>query len=237
LVTALLSSGLWAAAQRMAATARHLAELEAEVEARRRTEAARELLVAELSHRVKNTLAVIQGMMLKTLSRSRSLEEFGATFQGRLRALAGVHGLLLQNTWTAVDLPDLARQELGMFGDAVRLEGGSLPLSPKQGLSLGLVLHELATNAIRHGALASDAGLVTVAWHLDGDGQTVRLRWHESGESAPRALPAGGFGTQLIRRAVAYELDGSAECRVHAGGLEWSLAFPAAPAEIGKRAA
>jgi two-component sensor histidine kinase/CHASE1-domain containing sensor protein len=238
LATTLLSSGLWAAAQRMAATARHLAELEAEVAARRRTEAARELLVAELSHRVKNTLAVIQGMMLKTLSRSRSLEEFGATFQGRLRALAGVHGLLLQSTWTAVDLPDLARQELGMFGDAVRLEGGSIPLSPKQGLSLGLVLHELATNALRHGALASDAGLVTVAWQLDGDGRTVRLRWHESGASAPQALPAGGFGTQLIRRAVAYELDGSAECRVHAGGLEWCLAFPATPVDdIGKRAA
>jgi PAS domain S-box-containing protein len=199
----------------------------ADIGERKLAEEQQRLLTAELSHRVKNTLAVVQSLMAQTLVRARSLPEFRNVFEGRLHALARAHDLLLQSRWRSIDLRVLARDEVAAFdGDGARvgITGPSLPLGPRQGLALGLILHELLTNAANHGALAGPAGRVEVAWSVTGG--ALRLCWREHGVRAAAPLCPEGFGMTLIRRSVAYDLGGNAECRFTAEGAAWCLVFP-----------
>jgi two-component sensor histidine kinase len=211
----------------------------------REREAARRqrLLASELSHRVKNALAVVQAVAAATFRSTRTLEEFRSVFDGRLQALARAHGLLLRNEWQAAGLAELLSEELTPFrrrGEgSVALEGPMLRMPPRHGLSLGLILHELATNAAKHGAFApGKEGRLRVSWWVEKDEATpaavppgprrLHLIWEETG-ICPVALPekgSGGMGQRLIRRIAGYDLGGTAEVERLDRGLRWHLKLP-----------
>jgi two-component system, chemotaxis family, CheB/CheR fusion protein len=198
---------------------------------RKRGERERELLARELSHRVKNTLAVVRALAMQT-DHSSSVEEYRDKFIGRLSALAGAHGLLLDAQWRGADLRELVEQALQAYGGdrpgALDIRGDTVPLSPSQGLGLGLILHELATNAAKYGALARSEGRVHVSWTVEqGDGgRRVRLRWEEQGGPDLEAPRKRGFGTRLIERACRHELEGEVELDYTPAGLRCELVFP-----------
>ncbi|TNC49434.1 PAS domain S-box protein [Rubellimicrobium rubrum] len=188
------------------------------------------LLTAELSHRVKNALAVVQSITFQTLRRSASLEDFSASFQGRLQALSQAHDLLLRSKWTGVSLRDVVRAELAPYaGSAVLVEGGpEVVLDPKQAVALALILHELTTNAAKHGALAAPEGRLRIHWRSKVQSKEAHLcfEWHESGLLAVPNVAREGFGTRLISRSAQGELNGSATKSATEGKLVWTLDFP-----------
>ncbi len=189
-------------------------------------------LVDELNHRVRNMLQVVSAVATHTLRRASSLEEFGSVFSGRIRALARAHELVSVGGWAEVPLTALIEKELEPYvGGAERLTmvGLSIKLKPKAALALGMVLHELATNAAKHGALSTDAGRVTLAWSEEDRAGTPRLilRWTESGGPKPDAAPARqGFGSELIERTVRHDLGGTVEVTWGEAGLAALLSLP-----------
>jgi two-component system, chemotaxis family, CheB/CheR fusion protein len=197
---------------------------------RKRGERERELLTRELSHRVKNTLAVVQALAMQT-DHSASVEEYRDKFVGRLSALARAHSLLLDAEWRGADIGELVKQAIEAYRvddpDKIEVEGGPVPLTATQGLGLSLILHELGTNALKYGALSNSEGRVKVSWKVeDGDGRRVRLRWQER-DGPPVAPPQEkSFGTRLIERACTHELDGEVELKYAPEGLRCELLFP-----------
>lgn len=202
-----------------------------DVTERREAEEHRKLLLAELNHRVRNTLAVVQSIAAQTLRRATSLESFGESFAGRLRALAAAHGLLTQANWRSTRLEKVVRQTLKAHGTAARaldIGGPALALSPRQTLGLGLVLHELATNAAKYGALSVPSGRIEVRWNTEErDGRPhLRLDWTERGGPPVTAPREPGFGTTLIERTVAYDLGGRADLTYAPDGLRCRILIP-----------
>ena len=200
---------------------------------RRAAEERMSLLVAELSHRVKNTLATVAAIARLTLRQSDSLEAFDAAFSRRLQALSQAHSLIFEANWGETELRVVVEQALGPFrrpGEpSFRIEGEDLKLSPKAALALTLMLHELATNAAKYGALSADAGAVEVCWSLQHAGEpAVQLRWIEHGGPPVSPPNRKGFGHTLIERSVRYELDGSARLSFPPAGMQAEISFPAA---------
>jgi two-component sensor histidine kinase len=186
------------------------------------------LLLAELNHRVKNMLAVIQSIAKQTASRAGSTPTFVAAFRGRLEALAAAHNLLTATGWEGVGLDDLARTTLaphfGRAGDRLQLELADVPLSPALAQSLALVFHELATNATKHGALASPEGTVRLVGEISA--RELRLLWHESGGPPVERPTARGFGTTLVERALAHQHGGRVELDWRRDGLVCHMRLP-----------
>jgi two-component sensor histidine kinase len=203
-----------------------------DVTERRRAEAQRELLRAEADHRVKNLLTLVQALAAQTVAHSRSLAEFGAAFEGRLQALARAHGHLLEERGRGADLRVLVERALEAYRLAdpatVEARGERLVLPPQRGLALGLILHELATNAAKYGALSAPAGRVEVAWRVEARGgrRWVELCWTERGGPPVEPPTRRGFGTELIERSCAYELGGEARLRFAPEGLRCGVTFP-----------
>ena len=176
-----------------------------------RREAAHRLLVDELNHRVKNTLATVQSMA------AQSLRNLGATaaagreaFEARLLALSRAHDVLTRESWTSADLRGIADQAVRPFlgEDFLRasLEGPDVRLPPEVALALTMILHELCTNAVKYGALSVPGGRVAVAWSLDGTPggpKTLHLTWREHGGPAVSPPSRKGFGTRLLERGFA----------------------------------
>jgi PAS domain S-box-containing protein len=181
-----------------------------DVSDRKAGEERQKLLLGELDHRVKNTLAMVQAIAAQTLRSSETLERFAEAFQTRLQALAQGHDLLTRAQWEAVSLRDLADLTLGPHGvKRVRIGGPDVMLEPHVAISLHLALHELATNAAKYGALSVSAGCVRVNWAVvNRPDRVLRIEWRESG-GPPVSPPARrGFGSRLIERALAHQLDG-----------------------------
>jgi PAS domain S-box-containing protein len=202
-----------------------------DVTARKRAEAQQTLLTAELSHRVKNTLAVVQAIASQTLRRASSPESFAESFGGRLRALASTHGLLTRTGWHPTDLRVVLQQAVGAHAVGPRrfeIEGPGLELPPKEILTLGLVLHELATNAAKYGALSTTGGRVSVRWALEGlpDRRYLRLVWIERNGPPVTTPVTRGFGIKLIGESVAYELGGTATLAFETAGLRCEIVIP-----------
>ena len=199
---------------------------------RKQAEDQHRLLTHELSHRVKNTLAVVQALARQPGPLGMSVEQYRDRLIGRIQALAHAHDQLLETNWQSADLATLVRATLSPYGrdgaaDQV-VDGPAMRLTPKQGLGLALVLHELATNASKHGALSTVDGVLRVTWdtaEMDGQRQ-IRLAWTERGGPPVTDGAPEGFGTKLIERACAYELEGSAELRLAPEGLTAEIAFP-----------
>jgi PAS domain S-box-containing protein len=200
---------------------------------RKRAEAERELLARELSHRVKNTLAVVQSLAMQTNGRIASVDEFRETFVGRLQALARAHSLLLDANWRSADLRTLVEQTLAAYRvdhpEVVDVVGEPVALTPQQGLGLSLMLHELGTNAVKYGALSQHEGRVRVSWQIEeASDRRVRLQWAERDGPAVMPPTKKGFGLRLLERAVSYELEGAVELNFAPDGLVCELIFPLA---------
>ncbi|MFT4255248.1 MAG: PAS domain S-box protein [Caulobacter sp.] len=185
-----------------------------DVTERKRTEELQRLLVNELNHRVKNTLATVQSVAGQTLRNAADLGDARESLTTRLLALARTHDILTRESWEGADLRDILAGLIESYGDATRftLSGPSVRLSPKTALSLSLALHELMTNAAKYGALSTPAGQVAIGWSREGEGYDERLRlgWKESGGPLVSPPERQGFGSRLITRGLALELDGEA---------------------------
>jgi PAS domain S-box-containing protein len=195
-----------------------------------RAEQTQRLLIGELNHRVKNTLASVQAIATQTLRHSSGPSDFAPTFIGRIHALARAHSLLSSTTWQGASLQELVEGQIqtGTI-DPERFDTGgpNVELAPEPALHLALVLHELATNAHKYGALSVPAGRVGLHWTVR-DGMLV-LDWRECGGPAVAAPARRGFGTALIERSLKAE-GGSAVPSYAADGVAWTLSIPYASA-------
>jgi PAS domain S-box-containing protein len=187
---------------------------------RKRSEEQQRLLLNELNHRVKNTLAVVQGLSHQTFHAAGVSPELLRTFDGRLRALAAAHNLLMKHTWEPTPILETAESALQPFrtSDArISLDGPPILLTPSATVTLTLALHELATNAAKYGALSNDGGKVEVRWSLRSD--ILTLVWSESGGPAVVKPLETGFGTRLLERAVARDLHATVRVDFDPAGL------------------
>lgn len=173
-----------------------------DITARRQAEKTQALLIGELSHRVKNTLATVQAIATQSLRRSSDPREFVTSFSGRIQALARSHDLLSETRWEGMSLVALVREQvlLETTDNRIVWSGPDVTLTPQPGLHLALVLHELGTNARKHGALSVPHGRLTINWRVveTTSGREVRLQWVEEGGPRPVAPASRGFGTTLI---------------------------------------
>jgi two-component sensor histidine kinase len=166
------------------------------------------LLLDELNHRVKNTLATVQAIAQQTLRGATTPETFAAAFESRLLALSQTHNALTDSQWTGAGLRQLLLHELGPYGDErVMLDGPDVQLPARVALSLGMVFHELATNAAKYGALSTD-GQLRLTWSIS-DEDALSFEWCETGGPAVVAPRRRGFGSRLIERSITGELRGT----------------------------
>jgi PAS domain S-box-containing protein len=197
---------------------------------RRRAEQEREMLLGELNHRVKNLFAVVRALVTQS-DGARSAEEYRQVLLGRMDALARTHDLLFESHWQGAELRSLAdglRPFAGERSEAIEVDGAPVALNDRQALSFSLVLHELATNAAKYGALSVPEGRVRLSWQIEhtDEGRRLHLRWEERGGPPVTPPPRGGFGTELIRRAFSFELDGTADLAFEPEGLRLEATVP-----------
>ena len=188
------------------------------------------LLMAELDHRVKNTLANIQALVTQSSRSAESLTVFVEGLDKRIHSMAKAHSLLTQSRWEGVSVDGLLREELDAYGQgpgAVSLDGVDAVLTPKSALALSLALHELATNAAKFGAFTQPAGRVAVRWHLREDGG-LGMSWTEIDGPTVRPPARRGFGSNLIERALAMETGGRATIFYKPGGVVCEIVLPRA---------
>jgi two-component sensor histidine kinase len=203
-----------------------------DVTARRQADEEQDLLLNELNHRVKNTLATVQSIAQQTLRTTSSQEEFRGRFEARLLALSKTHDLLTRDAWRSADLASLVEQEMAPYArdgeGRVVVAGPGVRLPARAAINLGLVVHELATNAAKYGALSAPTGRVTIRWSLaeaEG-GPELRFAWSEAGGPPVKLPERKGFGTRLIERSLGGELNGRVELDYRATGFEARLAVP-----------
>jgi PAS domain S-box-containing protein len=193
-----------------------------------------QVLLAELQHRVRNTLAVVRAIARRTAENSESAEDMLAHFQGRLDAFSRVQAAVTRHPDGLVDLHSLVEDELiahaARDGRQVSIGGAELRIESKTAERLSLAIHELATNAVKHGALTNGAGKVKVAWarrERKGAGEELVLTWEESGlRLAHRELKREGFGMELLRRSLPYDLNAETEIELRPQGLRFELRMP-----------
>ena len=183
------------------------------------------LLLDELNHRVKNSLATVQAIAHQTLRSSPEPEQFRGAFESRLMALAATHDLLTATSWRGATLRDLLLSELQPFSpDKYQLSGPEVDLTPAETLALGLVLHELATNAAKYGALSAPGGCVRLVWsRFEG---RLDLEWREQDGPEVSIPTRRGFGSRLIERSLKEQLGGSARLDFAPSGLVCHIRLP-----------
>ncbi|HZF97132.1 MAG TPA: PAS domain-containing protein, partial [Pseudoxanthomonas sp.] len=186
------------------------------------------MMLDELNHRVKNTLATVQAVALQTLSRSPNPQDFRDAFLSRLGALSQTHNLLAKDVWSGVWLHQLVRSQLSPYGEnRFELQGEDLKLSPKTALALSMAFHELTTNAAKYGALVSHRGCVRVVCRVlqRAGGQRLRIEWSEHGGRRVVEPQGPGFGTRLIARGLAHELAAEVELAYPETGATCTIEF------------
>ena len=192
------------------------------------------LLINELNHRVKNTLARVQAIAFQTLRGEVPLAEARARFEARLMALSAAHNLLTEENWAGASLERVVNDAIEhLAGEAGRFDvaGEPLRLAPRAALALAMALHELGTNAAKYGALSAEGGRVAIAWASDGD--KLRLEWRESGGPPVETPKRRGFGSRLIERGLEADLGGVAALHFELGGLR--CVIEASLAAIGRQ--
>ncbi|GGD58535.1 CHASE domain-containing protein [Croceicoccus mobilis] len=191
--------------------------------------AIRNSLTRELNHRVKNTLANVLSIVSLTRRRATDIDSFADSLDGRIRALSATHDLLTQSEWGTTPVRSVIEVEMAPYAQArdalVEMDGPHVELAPNDALSLGLAVHELATNAAKYGALSTADGKVEVNWDLVSE-ELVRVRWRESGgPPVPEKRPRG-FGTELIEKIVAHELRNPVELMFETSGVRCTMLIP-----------
>ncbi|MCA1661601.1 MAG: CHASE domain-containing protein [Novosphingobium sp.] len=201
----------------------------------------RNSLTRELNHRVKNTLANVLSIVSLTRRRASDLDSFAGSLEGRIRALSATHDLLTQSEWGTTPIRAVVAAELAPYVQdserALELSGPAVELAPNDALSLGLAIHELATNAAKYGALSVPQGRVAVTWQLITQ-DLARIEWAErNGPAVPQEERKRGFGTDLIEKIVAHELRNPVDLRFEPEGVRCALILPVRrPAEFAMRA-
>jgi len=193
---------------------------------RARAEKQRDLLVVELSHRVKNTLANVLAIAQQTFRGGD--EQRRQKFEGRILALGQTHTRLAEASWSGVSFDTILRDELGPYRDtddgSIRLEGPSVTLKPRAAVMLGMAFHELATNASKYGALSSRAGRIEVSWKIEGD--SLISRWREFGGPTVSEPKHAGFGRLLLERALTSDLCSSVSLQFARDGVTCEFVMP-----------
>ena len=197
---------------------------------RERSEAHQKLLAQELNHRVKNMLATVRSIATQTF-RGEASDTARNVFEGRLLALSKSHSLIMDRNWRDVSLASIVSTGLVPFigdnamSDRVFLEGEQIQLTPKLALALGMGIHELATNALKYGAMKTDKGKIEIRWRDIGNA-TLCITWVE--KDGPAVAPPGrkGFGTALLERGLAHELDGTVTLIHDPAGLICEIRMP-----------
>jgi len=201
---------------------------------RREAEQRQSVLIRELAHRVKNTLALILAMARQTGLTAADLAAFLDSFEGRLRALAAAHDLVSEAGWRSTSLNDLARTALAAHdepgGGRIRISVQELPVNPAAAQSLVLALHELATNAAKHGALSAPGGEVILEGRVEAasDGEELVLAWREAGGPSAVEPREPGFGTTLLEQVAAYQHNGRIAFDWRPEGLTCTMRLPLA---------
>ncbi|HEX5007282.1 MAG TPA: GAF domain-containing protein [Hyphomonadaceae bacterium] len=199
---------------------------------RARAEQHRNLLLAELQHRVRNILATVRSIIQRSARSSNTVEDLSMHLEGRLDSLARTQVILTRAPGAGVDLEDIVREELlsqAARDSTVSIDGPEVRLPPKAAEVLNLVVHELVTNSIKYGALSAREGRVAVAWTLNGAGSQhwLRFAWIESGVRVAAAAPRReGFGAELITQRIPYELGGRGAFELKPGGIHCVIEFP-----------
>ncbi len=212
----------------------HWIAVQRDVTAERQAAAQMQLLAREVDHRANNTLAVVQSI-LKLTPADDAVTSFRQAVLGRVSALARVQTLLAEDGWAGVDLRALLEGEIAPFRnvtDRVWLAGPDVVLPPDTAQPLAMALHELATNAVKHGALSVHAGSLAVSWSVGaGTPDVLRLRWTEAGGPAVRGKPGRrGFGWRVLDGTVSGQLGGMVRLSWEAAGLVCEMAVPLRPA-------
>ena len=205
-----------------------------DISERKKLEEARRTLSLEINHRSKNLLAVVEAIIRQTAAHSPP-QDFIRRISQRLRALAANQDLLVSSSWRGAEIGELVHAHLdhidGLIGSRVSLEGDRLVVTPTAAQALGMAFHELATNALRHGALSGEMGRVVVEWRVEAVAEEPELfvSWRESGGPEVVAPRSAGFGTTIIERIAGQSLGGAVVVSYAPTGLTWELRAPAAP--------
>lgn len=205
-----------------------------DVSENRRSAENTKLLLRELNHRVKNTLAILQAMAVQSLRRSKTTAEFTAAFSGRLQAISAAHGLLSDSDWTAIKLQTLIEVQTRPYIDRtnpLNIHGINPLIGPDTALGLGLIIHELATNAVRHGALSDDRGEVEVAisdMQINGQ-KGFCIDWIETGGPCVEEPDQKGFGSILINRGLDKVIGSQIQMKYLTSGMHTIIKVPLHP--------
>jgi two-component system, chemotaxis family, CheB/CheR fusion protein len=202
------------------------------IHARKTAEDRQQLLLAEVQHRVKNILAVVRSLTHRTAESAGSLEDFTAHFDGRLSAMGRTQNILARTAEGGVDLAELVHEELvghgAHYSDQVDVQGPEVRLKAKPAETLSLAIHELATNAVKYGALSTRSGHITISWYVAAAGsRRLTLEWQEDGVPVMNQEPLrSGFGRDLIERGLPYELKANTALEFRQGGIRCVIEVP-----------
>ncbi|HYG06536.1 MAG TPA: HWE histidine kinase domain-containing protein [Stenotrophomonas sp.] len=203
-----------------------------DVTERKQHEQHMQLLINELNHRVKNTLAMVQAMMLQTLRSSADLESAQEKIEARLMALSDAHNILTRENWQGAELAEIARvcaaPHQQYEGERFDIEGPSFRLDPRRAVAMSMALHELCTNAVKYGALSVPQGRVRIHWReaeLEGS-QGLAWSWQESGGPPVQVPERRGFGSRLVERGLQYDLGGEVRLAFDPAGVNCRISMP-----------
>jgi two-component sensor histidine kinase len=183
-------------------------------------------LLREAAHRAKNQFAIILAMAREARQEAQSTDEFHEVFGARLQALARSHDLLVSGDWKGASIRELLITHLEPFGAASRCDaaGADFTITARAAQYLGMAFHELATNALKHGALATDDGRIAATWNVQGNEFT--FVWKETGATAFEAASTGGFGTKVLASLAPAGLSGASHTEFEADGMRWTISAP-----------
>jgi two-component sensor histidine kinase len=202
-----------------------------DITARKRADERQRLLLDELNHRVKNTLASVQSIAMQTLRHAENPAAFNEALIERIYALARAHELLTEASWSGASLTDVIERTLQVHlgeGDRrqVSLSGPPVRLGPNAAVTINMVFHELATNASKYGALSTPEGRIDVVWSTVAGGEAIVIDWRESGGPQVEPPSRRGFGSRLIERGLTREMGGEARMDFSPQGLSCHIRLP-----------
>jgi PAS domain S-box-containing protein len=204
---------------------------------RKEAEARQKLLIDELNHRVKNTLATVQSLAAQTARGTTSTEAFHQAFEGRLIALSQAHDQLTRQRWQSADFRDIVKgataPHLSRPDEQIAIEGETVTVSPRTALTMALVLHEMTTNAAKYGALSAPKGRIEIGWRVEPrppKSPLLHIEWRERNGPPVEAPAKPGFGSRFIQGSVTAELRGSVRMNFNPDGLHCTIDVPLDPA-------
>ena len=210
--------------------AQRVVGVDIDVTTRKHAEEHQRTLNAELDHRVKNMLATVSAIIIQTPKADGSLADYVAGLDERIKSLARTHELLSHSRWHGVSLEEIVRRELAPYlADNAEIGGPRVTLKAEAAQALGMVLHELATNAAKYGAFSKPGGRLSLQWRWLRNGSAGRLaiEWQEFGGPPVREPTQPGYGTSIVRELIPFELGGTADLDFAANGLRCRLEIPA----------